>query len=303
MKEFSHLHLHTHYSTLDCTIRPEQLMQKLKADGQTAVAITDHGNMHGVIDFYKTAKAHDIKPIPGCEIYFTAGSRHDRKKEDKIFHLILLAMNNEGYKNLLKIVSIAYEEGFYYNARADMDLLSEYNEGIIAMTACISGVVPWYFLNDREEEAYKMADFFKCTFDKRFYLEVQKNSIPAQATVNEKLIKMSREMNVPLVGTCDCHYLNKEDSKIHDVLKLIQTKSTLTNRKMNELDSDFYVRTREEIEKDFKDIPEAIKSTQTIADSCNVEIELGEFHFPIYNTKRDPDYQEFLKWRERNGNT
>lgn len=295
MKEFTHLHLHTHYSTLDCTIRPEPLMQKLKADGQKAVAITDHGNMHGVVDFYKTAKKYDIKPILGCEIYFTDKHRvHDRNMKDKIFHVVLLAMNNSGYKNLLKLVSLAYEEGFYRYPRADRELLEMYGDGIIAMSACVSGAVPWMLLNGKEKEAYEMAEFFKFNFDKRFFLEIQENGLDIQNEVNPKLIKMSKEMNIPLVGTCDCHYLNKEDSQIHDLIKLIQTKSTINNRKMEPLDPEFYVKTQKEATEAFKNNPEAIKSTQTIADMCNVEIELGEFHFPVYDIKRDPDYKEFI---------
>ena len=272
-------------------------MQKLKADGQTAVAITDHGNMHGVVDFYKTAKKHGIKPILGCEVYFTAGHRVDdayRNKETKIHHLVLLAMNNQGYKNLLKIVSLAYEEGFYRYARVDKELLEMYGDGIIAMSACISGAVPWMLLNGQERQAYEMAEFFKFNFDKRFFLEIQNNGIDLQNEVNPKLIKMAREMNIPLVGTCDCHYLDKEDAQIQDLLKLIQTKSTVTNRKMEPLPKSFFVKTREEAEQAFRDTPEAIRSTQTIADMCDVELELGEFHFPIYDIKRDPDYKEFL---------
>lgn len=295
LKEFSHLHLHTHYSVLDSTIRPKQLMEKLKKDGQKSVAITDHGNMHGVIDFYKTAREHDIKPIIGVESYFTDKHRiHDRNKDDKIFHLVLLAMNDTGYKNLLKLVSLAYEEGFYRKARVDRELLSQYNEGIIALSACISGAVPWMLLNGREREAYEMAEFFKFNFDKRFYLEIQNNKLQPQDEVNPMLIKMAREMNIPLVGTCDSHYLNKEDSSIHDTLKLIERKGTISNRgNTEELVSEFYVKTREEIASAFSDNPEAIKSTQEISDMCNVEIELGEFHFPVYDIKRDPDYKEF----------
>lgn len=301
MKEFSHLHSHTHYSVLDCTIRPKSLMEKLKADGQKAVAITDHGNMHGVIDFYKTAKEYDIKPIIGCEVYFAEHSRKDRDKNHKIFHLILLAMNNQGYKNLLKMVSLAYEEGFYRYARVDKELLSIYGDGIIAMSACINGAVPWYLLNNKEKEAYEIAEFLKFNFDKRFFLEIQQNGLDMQNEVNPKLIKIARELNIPIVGTCDCHYLNKEDSEIHDLLKLIQTKSTTDNRKMEPLASQFYVKTRDEIMKDFVDYPEAIKSTQQIVDMCDIEIELGEFHFPVYDIKRDPDYKNFLEWRKKNG--
>ena len=298
MKDYTHLHLHTHYSTLDCTIRPEPLMKKLKADGQKSVAITDHGNMHGVVDFYKAAKAHDIKPILGVEAYFTAGHRAEdayRNKDTKIHHLVLLAMNNEGYKNLLKIVSLAYEEGFYRYARVDRELLEMYGDGIIAMSACISGAVPWMLLNGKEKEAYEMAEFFKFNFDKRFFLEIQTNGLDLQNEVNPKLIKMATELNIPIVGTCDCHYLDKEDSEIHDLIKLIQTKSTINNRKMSPLDPEFYVKTRREIEVAFKDYPEAIRSTQVIADMCDVELELGEFHFPVYDITRDPDYKEFQK--------
>ena len=273
-------------------------MKKLKADGQKAVAITDHGNMHGVVDFYKTAKKYDIKPILGCEAYYVNGHRTDpafRNKNTKIHHLILLAMNNEGYKNLLKIVSLAYEEGFYRYARVDKELLEMYGDGIIAMSACISGAVPWMLLNNKEKEAYEAAEFFKFNFDKRFFLEIQNNGIDLQDEVNPKLIKMAKELNIPIIGTCDCHYLNKEDSEIHDLIKLIQTKSTINNRKMSPLNPEFYVKTRQEIEVAFKDHPEAIKSTQIITDMCNVELELGEFHFPVYDIKRDPDYKEFLK--------
>lgn len=276
-------------------------MKKLKADGQKAVAITDHGNMHGVVDFYKAARAHDIKPILGVEAYFTAGHRIDaafRNKESKIYHLVLLAMNNEGYQNLLKIVSLAYEEGFYRYARVDRELLEMYGDGIIAMSACIKGAVPNLLLEGKDKEAYEMAEFFKFNFDKRFFLEIQANGLDLQEEVNPKLIKMAKEMNIPLVGTCDCHYLDKQDSEIHDLIKLIQTKSTINNRKMSPLDPEFFVKTRSEAEIAFKDHPEAIKSTQIITEMCNVELELGEFHFPVYDITRDPDYKEFQKWQK-----
>ena len=298
MSRFTHLHLHTHYSTLDGAIKPKRLMEKLKEDGQKAVAITDHGNMHGVIDFYKEARANDIKPIIGCEVYVAEHSRFDRDKDHKIFHLVLLAINKEGYQNLLKLVSLGYEEGFYYKPRVDKELLELYGDGLVASSACISGVVPKYLLTGNEKKAYEAAEFFKFNFDKRFFLEIQRNELSDQEKVNKMLIKLSRDMNIPLVATCDSHYLNKEDAKIQDMLILIQTKKTELTRTMEKLPEHFYVKTQEEMIELFSDIPEAIKSTRTIADMCDVEIELGKFHFPVYDIKRNDDYKEFLKWKE-----
>ena len=298
MKDFTHLHLHTHYSTLDCTIRPKQLMEKLVANGQKSVAITDHGNMHGVIEFYKAAKEKGIKPIIGCEVYVAQESRFDRNKDHQIFHLILLAMNDTGYKNLLKLVSLGYEEGFYRKPRVDRELLETYEEGVIALSACLKGTVTWNLMKGNDQEAYEMAEFLKFNFDKRFYLELQRNGIPEQTDVNEKLIKMSQELNLPLVATCDSHYLNREDAKIHELLLMVQTKSTIHDKKMQFYGEEFYVKSKEEMIELFKDIPETIKSTQDISDMCNLEIELGNWHFPIYDIKRNDDYKDFLKWKE-----
>ncbi|RLB57731.1 MAG: DNA polymerase III subunit alpha, partial [Deltaproteobacteria bacterium] len=224
---FVHLHLHTMYSLLDGAIRLEHLMKRASEFKMPAVAITDHGNMFGAVEFYRMAEKYGIKPIIGCEVYVAPGSRHDKrggKNPDIGHHLVLLAKNQQGYKNLCKLVTMGYFEGFYYRPRIDKELLSQHHEGLIALSACLNGVVAAYLKRGEQQLAEDEVQFYQQLFDnRRFFIELQDNGIAEQYKVNEQLIALSRKFDLPLVATNDCHYLMAEDAKAHEVLLCIQT--------------------------------------------------------------------------------
>ena len=282
---FTHLHVHTQYSLLDGAIRIPDLLAKCKELGMDSVAMTDHGAMYGALEFYLKAKAKGIKPIVGCEFYIAPGKRSDKDPTapTKAYHVILLAMNYTGYQNLMKLAGIAQFEGFYAKPRIDMDVLAELNEGLICLSACLHGVIPWLIVHKGIDAARKKTEEFITIFGDRFYLELQDNAIPEQKIVNQGLKKLAAELDVKLVATNDCHYLNKEDAHAHEVLLCIQTGKTINDPKHFSFSSDtFYFKSPEEMKNSFRDCPEAISNTAEIAERCNLEINLDDYHFPEF---------------------
>lgn len=284
---FTHLHLHTGFSLLDGSSKISELVKRVKELGMDACAITDHGVMYGVIEFYKACKAEGIKPIIGCEVYVAPGSRFEKgveKSAKRYNHLILLAENDTGHKNLMKIVSRGFTEGFYYKPRVDYELLREYHEGIIASSACLAGIVPTKLREGDYEgakaEALKLRDIFG---ENNFFLELQDHGLSEQKFANQGLMRISAETGIPLIATNDCHYLYKEDAEAHDVLICIQTQKIVTDdERMKYEGGQFYVKSPEEMKEIFHYIPEAIENTEKIAERCNVEIEFGKYHLPEY---------------------
>ena len=287
MSDFVHLHCHTEYSLLDGAIKVPDLCQRAKDYGLPAAAITDHGNMFGAVNFYMTAKDMGIKPILGCEVYVSmTGDRFDRSARSSGqagYHLVLLAQNLVGYRNLLKLVTAGHLEGFHYKPRVDKGLLRQHNEGLIALSACLKGEVPYHLVREGMDEGLKRAREYADMFPGRFYLELQSNGIDIQTTANERLLQTAEELNLPLVATNDCHYLDADDVEAHDVLLCIQTAAKVDDeRRMRFGTTDLYYRPPEEMEKEFAHVPEAIENTQLIAEQCNVELDLKTLHFPVY---------------------
>ncbi|NLJ50403.1 MAG: DNA polymerase III subunit alpha [Candidatus Atribacteria bacterium] len=297
---FSHLHLHTEYSLLDGSIRIQELLQKARETGIQAIAITDHGVMYGVIDFYKQALNAGIKPIIGCETYVAPGSRFEKtvtKGEESAFHLVLLARNQTGYRNLVKLVSLGFLEGFYYKPRIDRALLQEHSEGLIALSACLAGEIPSLILAGKPKEAENLAAEYRELFGSdAFYLELQENKIPDQTKVNQVLIQIGKKLKIPLVATNDSHYLNQEDARVHDIILAIQTATNLNDPKRLRFPTqEFYVKTPEEMIRDFSSIPEAIENTERIAESCNVKLELGQVLLPEFIVPEGFDVPGYLR--------
>lgn len=285
---FTHLHTHTEYSLLDGSSKIKELVRRAKDLGMDSLAITDHGVMYGVIDFYRAAREVGIKPILGCEVYVAPGSRFDRENRensgDRYYHLILLAENNIGYANLMKIVSKGFVEGFYYKPRIDIELLREYHEGIIALSACLAGEIPKLLARGLYDGAKKKALEYRDIFGEgNFFLELQDHGIFEQKIVNQQLVRLSKETGIDLVVTNDVHYINKEDWEAHDILLCIQTaKKVMDEDRMRYKEGEFYLRSEEEMREIFPYAPEAIENTQKIADRCNVEIEFGVTKLPEY---------------------
>lgn len=284
--DFVHLHLHTQYSLLDGAIRPEALIAFAKEQKMPAVAVTDHGNLFGAVEFYQKAMAKGIKPIIGCEAYVAPASRTEKTavKGEYAFHLVLLVKNAKGYQNLCKLLTRAYTEGFYYKPRVDKELLREYNEGLIALSACLHGEVAYNLGGGQIEAAEKAALEYKSIFaDRRFFLEIQHNGIEEQEVVNGRLIELGKKLDIPLVATNDCHYLKKEDARVHDVLLCIQTGTTVNApNRMKFSTEEFYVKTPDEMREAFRDTPEALANTIEIAERCNFELSLGKHFLPEY---------------------
>jgi len=267
---FTHLHVHTEYSLLDGAARIKDLIAGAKELGMDAVAITDHGAMFGVIDFYKEAKKQGIKPVIGCEIYTAARTMHDKdaEKDKRQGHLVLLAKNETGYRNLMKIVSAGYTEGFYYKPRVDHALLRRYSEGIIALSGCLAGEVQWRLLNGDYEGAKKEALTLLDIFGKdNFYLELQDQGLEEQLRILPDMKRLREETGIPFVATNDVHYVKKEDAAVHDVLLCIQTAKTVDDENRMRFPNDqFYLKSEQEMERLFADLPEAIENTKKIAD-------------------------------------
>jgi DNA polymerase-3 subunit alpha len=304
---FVHLHLHTQYSLLDGAIKHNPLFERAKAANMPAVAQTDHGNLFGTVEFYEKARANGVKPIIGCEMYFAGGSRFDREKKqreetgyDAINHLLLLAMDDTGYSNLMRLVSKAYLEGFYYKPRIDWSLLEEHHEGLICTSGCLSSPVPRTILAQEPDKAWNMAQDFQRLFGDRYYLEVMRHGIPEQEIVNQELFKMHQEMGIPLVATNDAHYLTEHDHDDHDVLLCVGTASNVSDDKRFRFDgSGFYVKDGDAMREVFHDYPQAIEATLEIAERCNVEIPMGTYHMPDYQVpagKSLDDVMEDQAW-------
>ncbi|MGD0657917.1 MAG: DNA polymerase III subunit alpha [Syntrophorhabdales bacterium] len=282
MSEFVHLHLHTQFSLLDGAIRLESLFDAAKAFRMPACAITDHGNMFGAVDFYFAARAAGVKPIIGCEAYIAPKSRLDRgRHEDNAFHVVLLAMNNEGYFNLLKLISIAQMEGFYYVPRIDKEILRQYNGGLLCLTACLKGQIPQAILKSDESGTTENVEDYMSIFGDRLFLELQDNGMMEQRKVNEGLVRLADHYNLPLVATNDCHYLRKQEARAHELLLCIQTGKKITDTDRLRLSTEeFYFKSPADMATAFSHYPEAIANTLKIAEMCNVTIETGVYHFP-----------------------
>lgn len=296
---FTHLHVHTEYSLLDGSNKIKEYVKRVKELGMNSAAITDHGVMYGVIDFYKECKAQGIKPILGCEVYVAPGSRFDKELwggEDRYYHLVLLAENNIGYANLSRIVSRGFTEGYYYKPRVDMELLQTYHEGIIALSACLAGEVPRYIQKGLIDEARKAAIRYRdCFGEGNYFLELQDHGIPEQKLVNTELLKLSRELSIPLVTTNDAHYTYAEDAKPHDILLCIQTGKKLADEdRMRYEGGQYYVKSEEEMKGLFPYAWEAVENTQRIADRCNVEIEFGVTKLPHFEVPEGYDSWTYL---------
>ncbi len=296
---FTHLHVHTEYSLLDGSNKIKEYVNYVKELGMTAAAITDHGVMFGVIDFYKAAKAAGINPILGCEVYVAPGSRMDRETshgEERYYHLVLLAENNQGYQNLMKIVSKGFLEGYYYKPRVDMEILEKYHEGIIALSACLGGEVPCYLLRGLYEEAKKVALRYEACFGRgNFFLELQDHGIAKQRMVNTELMRMSQETGIGLVVTNDVHYTYAEDWEPHDILLCIQTGKKLSDEnRMRYEGGQFYVKSEEQMRALFPYAKEAIENTQKIADRCHVELEFGVTKLPHFDVPEGCDSWTYL---------
>ncbi|MCI8526254.1 MAG: DNA polymerase III subunit alpha [Oscillospiraceae bacterium] len=282
---FVHLHVHTEYSLLDGACRISRLMERVKELGQDTVAITDHGVMYGVIDFYKAAKKAGVKPIIGCEVYVAPRSRLERVHglDNEAHHLVLLCMDHTGYENLSYMVSQSFLDGFYGKPRVDMDLLRQYNGGLIALSACVAGEVPQLILQNDYEAAKAKALEFAAIFDGRYYLEIQDHGLEVQTKANLGIRRIARETGLPLVATNDAHYLSREDSKMQDVLMCIQMQKTVDDPDRMRFETDaFYLKSEEEMRALFPDAPEAMDNTQAIADRCNLDFTFGKYHLPEF---------------------
>ena len=289
MSDFVHLHIHSEFSLLDGANRIKDLPVRAKELGMKAMAITDHGVMYGVIDFYKACKKEGIKPIIGCEVYVASRTRFDKEPQDKrYYHLILLAKNNKGYQNLSKLVSLGFTEGYYYKPRIDLEILEKYHEGIICLSGCLAGSVSQAILNGNIEEAENVAKWHKNVFGEDYYLEIQNNGVKEQVMVNQKLIQIARRLDIPIVATNDAHYLKKEDAYNHEVLLCIQTGKRITDEDRMRFETDeLYVKSPEEMSEYFKNFPDAIENTVKIAEKCNVEFEFGHTILPNYDVPEE----------------
>ncbi len=297
-KEFVHLHLHTEYSLLDGSGKIKNLMKRAKELGMKSIAITDHGVLYGLVDFYKAAKENDIKPILGCEVYVVPKSRHIKQpdKENSTYHLVLLVKNQTGYENLMKIVSTASIEGFYYKPRIDHDYLRKHSEGLIALSACLGGEVQSYHLKDNYEKAKETALIYKEIFNGDFYIELQNHGMEEQQKVNEENIKLAKETGIPLIATNDVHYIKKEDSKSHDILMCIQTAKTVDDPHRRRYPSDqFYLKSAEEMWDMFSYIPEALENTVKISEECDYDYKFHESKLPKFPLEEGQDPYEYLR--------
>jgi len=296
---FVNLHVHTEFSLLDGACRIKDLVSKAKKYKMPALAVTDHGVMYGAIQFYKEAIKQGIKPIIGCEMYVARGSRLDKssRRKESPYHLILLVKNNEGYKNLIQLVTISSLEGFYYKPRIDKEVLKKYSNGLIASSACLQGEIPQKLLHANYSEAKKAAlEYLDIFGEGNYYFELQKNNIPEQEIVNQKLISLGKELSIPLIATNDIHYVNKEDARAHEILLCIQTATNLDDEKRLKFSTDeFYFNSPQEMAEKFSDVPEAIENTLRIAEKCNLEINFRQAHLPDFKVPSDYNITSYLK--------
>jgi DNA polymerase-3 subunit alpha len=293
---FTHLHVHTEYSLLDGMCRIDSLVARAKELGMTSLAITDHGVLYGVVQFYQAAKKAGIKPIIGCETYVASDSRLGRTPADKgNYHLVLLAKNNAGWHNLMQLITKASVEGYYYKPRVDKELLAQHSEGLIAMSACLAGEIPSLILANRLQDARDAARWYKETFED-FYFEIQRHPIPELEQVNQELVAIAGELDIPLVATSDVHYINRDDAPAHDILLCIGTGATVNDEKRMRMAGDyFYLKSPEEMEELYADLPEAIENTQEIADKCTLELEFGQMHLPEIDRPQGKTPEQYLR--------
>ncbi|MBF0451234.1 MAG: DNA polymerase III subunit alpha [Candidatus Magnetomorum sp.] len=305
MSPFIHLHVHTEYSLLDGAIRLNSLIDKALEFEMDAVAITDHGTMFGTLEFYEKAKKAGIKPIIGCECYVAPRTINDRSPQDKsgMRHLVLLAENYEGYQNLCQLASIGQTQGFYYKPRVDKDMLQKFHKGLIAMSACLHGEIPYMLLNNQTDAAYEKARWYIDLFgENHFFLEVQDNGIVEQEKVNQALLEMHHQLSIPLVATNDCHYLSSKDTHAHDILLCIQTSKTLNESNRLKFNTDqLYFKSPDEMVASFKNYPNAIENTRAIAERCNIEFDMSTYHFPVFDTGPDKTPDNVLDEMARQG--
>ena len=304
--EFVHLHLHTQYSLLDGANQLNPLFQQVKDYGMPAVAMTDHGNLFGAIDFYQKAKIHDIKPIIGCEAYMAPGSRSQKSghtAHTEYYHLILLATNKVGYQNLIKLSSKAYLEGFYYKPRMDKELLQEHHEGLIALSGCLSGEVPQLIEQHNLEGAMRVADEYRSIFGKdNYYLEVQANGLEQQHIANRGIMEIHQKLGIPLVGTNDCHYLTKRDARPHEIMLCLQTGKTLKDPNRMKFDTDqLYVKSMEEMVAEFAEFPRAVLNTTQVAEQCDLSLEFGATYLPDYHVPEGQSHNSYLQHLSEEG--
>ena len=296
---FVHLHVHSEYSLLDGACRIGSMMDRVKELGQDAIALTDHGVMYGCIDFYKKAKEAGIKPIIGCEVYVARRGMEDRiyGVDNEAYHLVLLCKDRTGYENLCYLVSQAYLKGFYGKPRVDLKLLRERHEGLIALSACLAGAIAQDLLQEDYDAARSYALELKDIFgEDNFYLELQDHGIPEQRAVNQGIMRLSRELNLPLVVTNDAHYLRREDSVIQDVLLCIQTGKTVDDPKRMKFQTDeFYLKSEEELRQLFPNCPEAFENTAKIAQRCNLDFEFHKYHLPSFPVPEGYTNEEFFR--------
>ncbi|MGO9137410.1 MAG: DNA polymerase III subunit alpha [Syntrophales bacterium] len=303
---FVHLHVHTQYSLLDGTIRLDNLFKKAKEYEMQAVAMTDHGNIFGAIDFYQHAQKYGIKPIIGCELYVAPKSRFDKNAQvagEGSHHLVVLVKDGQGYKNLMRLVTAAYLEGFYYRPRVDKELLARYSEGLIGMSACLHGEIASLLLKRNKEAARGVADDYKRIFgEDNFYLEIMENGLPEQKTANSGLIEISRELSIPLVATNDCHYIDREDAEAHEVLLCIQTGKTMDDVDRMKFKTDqFFFRSPEAMSRMFQHIPEAVNNTMVIAERCSLTFDFGRICLPNFEVSTSESLDEHLSRLARKG--
>ena len=297
-KKFCHLHVHTEYSLLDGSGKVANIIKKAKELGMESIAITDHGVMYGCVEFYKQAKAAGIKPILGCEIYVAEKSMHIKNpdKDNHTYHLVLLVKNEIGYSNLMKIVSEASIDGFYYKPRVDHEFLKKHSEGLIALSACLGGEVQNYILKGNEAKARKVALFYKEIFKDGFYLELQDHNLEENKIVNEANIKLAKELGIPLVATNDIHYVEKKDAKSHDILLCIQTGKTVNDgNRMRYPSETFYLKSAEEMWDIFSYVPEALENTIKIAEECNFDYKFHESKLPKFPLPEGVEAYNYLR--------
>jgi len=297
---FVHLHVHTQYSLLDGACRLDRLINKALQFKLPALAITDHGNMFGAIKFYNLCMKAGIKPIIGCEFYMAQGSRFNKEYkpgENSNLHIVILARNEEGYHNLLRLVSLSNMEGFYYKPRIDKELLYKYNGGLLGLSACLKGEISHYILSDDVNRAYKSADEYLNIFGKgNFYLELMDNGVEEQKKVNKYLLKISKDLGIPVVATNDVHYLEKDESFAHEALLCIQTQATLSDPNRFKFSSDtFYLRSPQEMSAIFKDVPEAVKNTLEVTQKCNLVLDFSKIHLPNFPLPDGDDDENYLR--------
>ncbi|MBN2032439.1 MAG: DNA polymerase III subunit alpha, partial [Deltaproteobacteria bacterium] len=302
MNPFVHLHVHTEYSLLDGAIRIEQLLDRASALDMDSVAVTDHGNIFGAVELFRKSANRGIKPILGCELYVAPGHRKERSSPGDggpiAHHLVLLVMTQQGYVNLCRLVTLGHLEGFYYHPRVDMDLLREYNAGLIALSACLKGRIPYLIRVNRMEEAREQARNFSSIFDNnRFYIEIQANMLPEQQTLNRALKELSRDLSIPIVATNDCHYLRKDDAEAHDALLCIQTGKTIDDAKRLRFSNDqFYFKSREEMEDSLggPEWQESLDNTFEIARRCEFHMEFGKYKYPVFQVPDHKNLEDLL---------